>query len=99
MRYFCARGVPDFPEILQNFRTVFAQNLRHLVAGLARYLAFERMPTLKRAAMKICGLCNHDGRVHATCSAPFNVALIVKKLVRTFDGLLNRRFARAPFTQ
>ena len=67
-QFLCAgrATVIKIPEILQNFRTVFAQNLRHLDAGLARYLAFERMPTLKRAATKICGLRNHAGRVHAT---------------------------------
>ena len=66
-RNFCARGVPDFRIlILQNFRAIFAQNLRHLDAGLARYLAFERTPTRKRDATKFCGSRNHAGRVHAT---------------------------------
>ena len=36
----CA-GRAGFPEILQKFRAVFAQNLRHLDAGLARHFAFE----------------------------------------------------------
>ena len=61
----CA-GRAGFPEILQIFRAIFAQNLRHLDAGLARYLAFERTPTRKRAATKFCGSRNHAGRVHAT---------------------------------
>ena len=61
----CA-GRAGFPEILQHFRAVFAQNFRHLDGGLARYLALERTPTLKRAAAKLCGLRNHAGRVHAT---------------------------------
>ena len=38
MQFVCA-GRAGFPEILQNFRAVFAQNLRDLDAGLARYLA------------------------------------------------------------
>ena len=50
----CA-GRAGFPEILQIFRTIFAQNLRHLDAGLARYLAFERTPTQEKAATKFCG--------------------------------------------
>ena len=62
---FCA-GRAGFPENLQIFRANFAQNLRHLDAGLARYLALERTPTLKRAVAKLCGLRNHAGRVHAT---------------------------------
>ena len=31
-------GRAGFPEILQIFRAFFAQHLRHLDAGLARYL-------------------------------------------------------------
>ena len=64
-QFLCA-GRAGFPEILQIFRAIFAQNLRHLDAGLARYLAFERTPTRKRAATKFCGSRNHAGRVHAT---------------------------------
>ena len=41
---FCA-GRAGFPEILQFFRAIFTQNLRHLNAGLAHYLALERTPT------------------------------------------------------
>ena len=63
---FLRAGRAGFPEILQIFRAIFAQNLRHLDAGLARYLAFERTPTRKRAATKFCGSRNHAGRVHAT---------------------------------
>ena len=36
--YLCA-GHAGFPEILQIFRAIFAQNLRHLDAELARYRA------------------------------------------------------------
>ena len=50
-QFLCA-GRAGFPEILQIFRAIFAQNLRHLDAGLAHYLAFERTPTRKRAATK-----------------------------------------------
>ena len=44
----------------------FAQNLRDLDAGLARYLALERTSTRKRAATKFCGSCNHAGRIYVT---------------------------------
>ena len=37
-QFLCA-GRAGFPEILQIFRAFFAQHLRHLDAGLARYLA------------------------------------------------------------
>ena len=40
-QFLCA-GRAGFPEILQNFRANFAQNLHHLDAGPARYLALER---------------------------------------------------------
>ena len=64
-QFLCA-GRAGFPEILQIFRAIFAQNLRHLDAGLARYLAFERTPTRTGVATKFCGSRNHAGRVHAT---------------------------------
>ena len=48
------------------FCKIFAQNLRDLDAGLARYLALERTSTRKRAATKVCGSCNHAGRIYAT---------------------------------
>ena len=64
-QFLCA-GRAGFPEILQIFRAIFAQNLRHLDAGLAHYPAFERTPTRKRAATKFCGSRNHAGRLHAT---------------------------------
>ena len=64
-QFLCA-GRAGFPEILQIFRAIFAQNLRHLDAGLARYLAFERTPTRKKGATNFCGSRNHAGRVHAT---------------------------------
>ena len=86
-QFLCA-GRAGFPEILQNFRTVFAQNQHHLDAGLARYLAFERMPTLKRAAAKFCGLRNHAGRVHATFE---------RAARRFFSGTL--QFFRASWAQ
>ena len=63
---FCARIVPDFRKFCKIFARFFAQNFRHLDAGLARYLALECTPTLKRAAAKLCGLRNHAGGVHAT---------------------------------
>ena len=56
----CA-GHAGFSEILQNFRMIFAQKLRHLDAGLARYLAFKRTPTPKRAKTKFFGSRNHAG--------------------------------------
>ena len=65
-RKFCARGRAEFPEILQFFRPIFAETLRDLDAGLALYRAFERTPTWKGAATKLCGLRNNAGRVHAT---------------------------------
>ena len=45
-QFLCAERA-GFPEILQIFRAIFAQNLRDLDAGLARYLAFERTRTRK----------------------------------------------------
>ena len=42
-------GRAGFPEILQIFRALFAQNLRHLDAGFARHLALERTPTQKKS--------------------------------------------------
>ena len=65
MQFLCA-GRAGFPEILQIFRAIFAQDLRHLDAGLAIYLALERTPTRTRAATKFCASRNHAGRVHAT---------------------------------
>ena len=65
-RNFCARGVPDFRKFCKFFARFFAQNLRHLDAGLARYLALERTPTRQRAATKFCSSRNHAGQVHAT---------------------------------
>ena len=65
VQFLCA-GRAGFPEILQNFRAIFAQVLRHLDAGLAVYLASERTPTRTRAATKFCASRNHAGRVHAT---------------------------------
>ena len=62
--FLCARRA-GFPEILQTFRLIFAQILRDLNAGLARYLTLECKPTRKRAAKKFCGLRNHASRVHA----------------------------------
>ena len=67
-QFLCA-GRAEFPEILQIFRPIFAQTLRDLDAGLARYPAFERMPTRERAATKFCGSRNHAGRVHANFCA------------------------------
>jgi len=55
-----------FPEISQNFRAIFAKNLRHLDAELAHDLALERTTTRKIAALKFFGSRNHAGRVHAT---------------------------------
>ena len=64
-QFLCAWRA-GFAEILQIFRAIFAQNLRHLDAGLAHYPAFERTPTRKRAETKFCGSRNHAGRLHAT---------------------------------
>ena len=71
--FLCAgrAGFPEnfqiFREIFQSFlREIFAQDLRHLDAGLAIYLALERTPTRTRAATKFCASRNHAGRVHAT---------------------------------
>ena len=58
-RNFLCAGRAGFPEILQFFRAIFAQNLRHLDAAPARYLAFERTPIQKRAATKSGGSRNH----------------------------------------
>ena len=65
-RKFCARGVPDFRKFCKIFARFFAQNFRHLDAGLARYLALERITTRKRTAMKFCSSCDHAGRIYAT---------------------------------
>ena len=87
---FLGVGRAGFPEILQIFRAIFAQNLRHLDAGLARYLAFERTPTLQRAATKFCGSSNHAGRVHATFvrAARRNFSETLKFLSRKFGAKL-----------
>ena len=42
-------GFPEFSQFLQIFRALFAQNMRHLDAGFARYLALERTPTQKKS--------------------------------------------------
>ena len=62
-KFLCA-GRAGFLEFLQFFRAIFAQNLRHLDAGLAHYLALERTPTRNRAATKFCSSRNHAGRVY-----------------------------------
>ena len=62
-QFLCA-GRAGFPEILQIFRAIFAQNLRHLDAGLARYLALERISNRISNIMKFCASRNHAGRVH-----------------------------------
>ena len=58
-------GRAGFPTILQILRANFAQNLRHLDAGLARYLALECKPIRNRAATRFCALRNNAGRLHA----------------------------------
>ena len=63
-QFLCA-GRAGFPEFLQNFRAIFAQNLHHLDAGLARYLALERISNRKNTSTKFCASRNHAGRVHA----------------------------------
>ena len=50
-QFLCAERA-GIPEILQTFRAIFAQHLRDLDAGLARYLASERTPNVERAATK-----------------------------------------------
>ena len=64
-QFLCA-GRAEFPEILQIFRPIFSQFLRDLDAGLAHYLALERISTHKRDATKFCSSCNHAGRIDAT---------------------------------
>ena len=86
-QFLCA-GRAEFPEILQIFRPIFAQTLRDLDAGLALYLAFERTPTWKGAATKLCGLRNNAGRVHA---------IFVRAARRKFSG--NLQFFRASWAQ
>ena len=53
-RNICARraGRAGFPEVLQIFRALFAQNLRHLDAAFARYLALECAPTQIKSCNK-----------------------------------------------
>ena len=51
-QFLCA-GRAGFPEILQIFRAIFAQNLRHLDAGLALYLALERTSTQKSSFIEV----------------------------------------------
>ena len=46
--HFLCAGRAGFPEILQNFRPIFAQILRDLDAALACNLALERTPTQKK---------------------------------------------------
>ena len=87
-RKFLCAGRAGFPEVLQIFRAIFAQNLRHLNAGLAHYLALERTPTRNRAATKLCGSRNHAARVHAT---------FVRAPRRIFSGTLH--FFRASWAQ
>ena len=63
---FFVRGACRISGNFAIFCKIFAQNLRDLDAGLARYLALERTSTRKRAATKVCGSCNHAGRIYAT---------------------------------
>ena len=87
MQFFCA-GRAEFPKILQNFRQIFAQILRDLGAGLALYLALERVPTRKRGATKCYGLRNNAGRVHET---------FLRAARRKFSG--NLQFFHASWAQ
>ena len=52
---FFVRGACRISGNFAIFCKIFAQNLRDLDAGLARYLALERTSTRKRAATKVCG--------------------------------------------
>ena len=63
---FFVRGACRISGNFAIFCKIFAQNLRDLDAGLARYLALERTSTRKRAATKVCGSYNHAGRIYAT---------------------------------
>ena len=63
---FFVRGACRISGNFAIFCKIFAQNLRDLDAGLARYLALERTSTQKRVATKFCSSCNHDGRIDAT---------------------------------
>ena len=51
-QFLCA-GRAGFPEILQNFRPIFAQILRDLDAELACNLALERTPTQKKTCNEV----------------------------------------------
>ena len=64
MQFLCA-GRAGLPEILQIFRAIFAQDLRHLDDGIAVCLASKETPTRTRATTKFCASRNHAGRVHA----------------------------------
>ena len=83
-QFLCA-GRAGFPEILQIFRAIFAQNLRHLDAGLARYLAFERSPTREKELQR-------SSAVRATTLAEFTQLLCARRAEK-FRGLCNS-FAR-----
>ena len=85
--FLCA-GRAGFPENFQIFRAIFAQDLRHLDAGLAIYLALERTPTRTRAATKFCASRNHAGRVDAT---------FARAARRKFSGTL--QFFRASWAE
>ena len=86
-QFLCA-GRAGFAEILQNFRAIFAQNLHHLDAGLARYLALERISNRTSTSTKFCASRNHAGRVHAPS---------VRAARRNFSGIL--QFFRASWAQ
>ena len=79
-RNFCARGVPDFQKFCKFFARTFAQNLRHLDAGLARHLALERTQTQKSVKETSYGSRNHAGRVYETfvCAARRNFPEILQ---------------------
>ena len=64
--FFLCAGRAGFPKILQILCRIFAQNLRHLDAGLSRYLSLQLKTTLERAATNLCALRNDAGRVHET---------------------------------
>ena len=80
-RSFLCAGRAGFPEILQIFRAIFAQNLRDLIidAGLARSLALEKTTPTR----------NHAARVHALnfCarSAPKDAPKTPQKCPRNLD--------------
>ena len=88
-RIFFVRGTCRISGKLQFFRANFAQNLLHLDAGLARYLALERTPTQKKEL-------HRRSAVRATTLAEFT-QLFCARRAEIFSGTL--QFFRASWAQ